>query len=149
MSIPAMAIAIALQMMPQQWVFAGGDANTGFAVEKSTLRRSGSTVTTWVQAIPKAPMANMHIGMADYVLSRSTYDCDQQTIQRSTIIVYRTDGTVANNATYPNPEIETPPPGSVGLGILNFLCTPGEVDEYDAFDTPQAMRDAYRAQVGS
>lgn len=149
MLLATLAMIGALQAPPQQWVFVGGDDSTGFAIDKGSLRRSGSAVTAWVMAIPNQPAANQYIGMADYVLTQTRYDCTDLTLKDIGRFVYRTDGSLANSTTAIPDSPAAPPPGSTGSSIISLLCTPGALDGFDAFATPQAMRDAFRAQYGS
>lgn len=149
MSLAALMFVAALQAPPQQWVFAGGDDSTGFAVDRSSLRRSGSSVTAWVMAIPNQPVANQSIGMADYVLTQTRYDCDELTLKDIGRFIYRTDGSLANSTTGIDDPPAAPPPGSTGSSIISLLCTPDALDGFDVFATPREMRDAFRAQYGS
>lgn len=149
MLLAIIAMIAALQSAPQQWVFVGGDDSTGFAIEKGSLRRSGSVVTAWVMAIPNQPVANQYVDMADYVLTQTRYDCAELTLKDVGRFVYRTDGSLANSTTaIPDPPV-APPPGSTGSSIISLLCTLGALDSFDSFATPQAIRDAFRAQYGS
>lgn len=132
----------------QQWVFAGGDADSGFAVEKDTMRRTGSSVTVWVEAIPKAPVANQYMGLVDYIMTQTRYDCDLSTVQTLARMIYRTDGTLAHSEATPQDPMPSPP-GSVGAGITALVCDPAALNSHDTFESPTAVRDAYRAQYGS
>lgn len=149
MSLVVLFAIAALQAPPQQWVFAGGDDSTGFAIDKSSMRRSGSAITVWVMAIPNQPVANQYIGMGDYVLTQTRYDCDDLTLKDIGRFTYRTDGSLAHSATALADPPAAPPPGSTGSSIISLLCTPGAMDSFAVFASPQEMRDAFRAQYGS
>ena len=61
------------------------------------MRRTGSSVTVWVEAIPKAPVANQYMGLVDYIMTQTRYDCDLSTVQTLARMIYRTDGTLAHS----------------------------------------------------
>lgn len=149
MSLAVFALVVALQAPPEAWVFTGGDADGGFAVDRASLRQSESTVTAWVMAIPNRPMPNYQIGMADYVLTQTRYDCAELTLKDVSRFIYRTDGTLAHSTTGIPDAPVAPPPGSTGAAQLHLLCTPGAMDAFDTFSSRQAMRDAFRQQYGS
>ena len=143
-----LALVAGVQAPAQQWVFSGGDADTGFAIETVSRRTDGAVVTVWEAAIPKTPMPHHEMGWVDHLVFQQRYDCNRGTIQRLSMFIYRTDGTLA----FSDPEMTepavAPPPGSTGAALINLVCEWSSIQGFDHFETVAAIRDAYRAAHG-
>lgn len=133
----------------QLWAYVGTTESTGFAVERASMRASGTGVVVWVASIPKTPQPNQYIGMADYVLSQIRYDCETGVIRVISRVVYTVEGTVGHSSQTPqNEEDAAAPPGTVGATITQLVCQPDGLNVMATFGTLREVRDHYRAPYG-
>lgn len=132
---------------PQQWVLVGGNHEFGVAVERGSLRRSGSQVTAWVLSVPKEPVHNELAGVVDYSTKHTRYDCLTGATHTISEVLYRIDGSV-EHIFEPQAEVGNAVPlsSTPGASVTEVVCEPGALEGSGILLTAQAVRTAYRSR---